>query len=102
MIGCDIKFVDKEKTPFGGLSLFFKMLEQIRFLEHLEKCGLPAQVSNRGYIIPIVLQNLTQICKIRLSKYVFLHIDAISLHCVYYHPAICCESIIGFAIPPTS
>ncbi len=23
----DIKYVDKEITPFGGLSLFFKMLE---------------------------------------------------------------------------
>ena len=40
MIDCDIKFVDKEITPFGGLSLFFKILMQIRFLEHLEKCDL--------------------------------------------------------------
>ena len=27
MRNCDIKFVNKEITPFGGLSLFFKMLE---------------------------------------------------------------------------
>ena len=40
--------MDKEIASFGGLSLFFKMLKQIRFLEHLEKCGLPAQGSNRG------------------------------------------------------
>ena len=25
MRNCDIKFVNKEITPFGGLSLFFKM-----------------------------------------------------------------------------
>ena len=30
MIDCDIKFVDKEITSFGGLSLFFKMLGKIR------------------------------------------------------------------------
>ncbi len=28
MRDCDIKFVNKEITPFGGLSLFFKMLEK--------------------------------------------------------------------------
>ena len=27
MRNCGIKFVNKEITPFGGLSLFFKMLE---------------------------------------------------------------------------
>lgn len=28
MRNCDIKFVNKEITPFGDLSLFFKMLEK--------------------------------------------------------------------------
>lgn len=27
MRNCDIKFVNKEITPFGGLSLFFKSLK---------------------------------------------------------------------------
>lgn len=45
----DIKFVNKEITPFGGLSLFLKMLEKCHFGEQLEKCGLPSQGSNRGY-----------------------------------------------------
>ncbi|GEM_PF-2232783 len=45
----DIKFVDKEITPFGGLSLFLKMLERCHFAEHLEMCGIPSQGSNRGY-----------------------------------------------------
>ena len=49
MRDCDIKFVNKEITPFGGLSLFFKMLEKCRFDEHLEQSGLPVQGSNRGY-----------------------------------------------------
>ena len=45
----DIKFVNKEITPFGGLSLCFKMLEKCHFAEHLEQIGIPIQGSNRGY-----------------------------------------------------
>lgn len=45
----DIKFVNKEITPFGGLSLFLKMLEKCHFDEHLASCSLPQQGSNRGY-----------------------------------------------------
>ena len=44
----DIKFVNKEITPFGGLSLFFKMLEKCGFEQELQACGLPEQGSNRG------------------------------------------------------
>ena len=40
---CDIKFVNKEITPFGGLSLFFKMLERCHFDEHLEQSSIPVQ-----------------------------------------------------------
>ena len=49
MIACDIKFVNKEITPFGGLSMFFKMLEKCRFDEHLQQSGIPVQGSNMGY-----------------------------------------------------
>lgn len=45
----DIKFVDKEITPFVGLSLFFKMLEKCHFGERLMQCDMPSQGSNRGY-----------------------------------------------------
>lgn len=49
MRDCEIKFVNKEITPYGGLSLFFKMLEKCHFAEHLEQSGIPVQGSNRGY-----------------------------------------------------
>ena len=45
----DIKFVNKDITPFGGLSLFFKMLEKCNFTEVLDNSGMPNQGSNRGY-----------------------------------------------------
>ena len=41
MRNCDIKFVNKEITPFGGLSLFFKMLEKCHFEEHVMQSGVP-------------------------------------------------------------
>lgn len=49
MRNCDIKFVNREITPFGGLSLFFKMLEKCHFEEHVMQSGVPLQGSNRGY-----------------------------------------------------
>lgn len=49
MLDYDIKFVNKEITPFGGLSLFLKMLERCHFEEALDGAGLPQQGSNRGY-----------------------------------------------------
>lgn len=43
MRNCDIKFVNKEITLFGGLSLFFKMLDKCRFNERLEQSDIPVQ-----------------------------------------------------------
>lgn len=45
----DIKFVNKEITPSGGLSLFFQMLEKCHFEEWLKRCGIPFQGLNRDY-----------------------------------------------------
>ena len=49
MRDCDIKLVNQEITPFGGLSLFLKMLEKCHFEEHIMQSGVPLQESNRGY-----------------------------------------------------
>ena len=45
----DIKFVNKEITPFGGLSLFLKMIEKCHFEDLLRRLDIPQQGSNRGY-----------------------------------------------------
>jgi len=45
----DVKFLNKDITPFDGLSLFLKLLDKCHFEEQLQKCGLPLQGSNRGY-----------------------------------------------------
>ena len=46
MRNCDIKFVNKEITPFGGLSLFFKMLDMLCKVVYLFK--VPTVVTNRS------------------------------------------------------
>ena len=45
----EIKFVNKEITPFGGLSLLFKMLEKCHFAEHLDKVAFRFRVPTGGY-----------------------------------------------------
>ena len=44
----EIKFVNKEITPFGGLSLLFKMLEKCHFAEHLDKVAFRFRVPGGG------------------------------------------------------
>lgn len=45
----DIRFTDNEISPWGGLSVMFKMLERCGMEQALSSCPLPAQGSNRGY-----------------------------------------------------
>jgi hypothetical protein len=44
-----LEFVDKDISPWGGVSLLFKMLSKSKFEEALVSFGMPAQGSNRGY-----------------------------------------------------
>ena len=44
-----IKFLDKEITLFGSLSLFFKMIEICNCDQVQRECGLPELGSNHGY-----------------------------------------------------
>lgn len=82
MRNCDIKFVNKEITPFVGLSLFFKMLEKCHFEEHVMQSGVPLQGSNRGYK-PIQLI-LGLFAGVWCSAICFAHLDV-----VRYDAALC-------------
>ena len=44
----DLRFTDNEVSPWGGLSVIFKMLERCGMEEALSSCPLPQQGSNRG------------------------------------------------------
>lgn len=44
-----IGFTDKEITPWGGISLMYKMLKKLSFDDVLSSLLLPKQGSNRGY-----------------------------------------------------
>ena len=45
----DLRFTDNEISPWGGLSVMFKMLERCGMDETISSCPLPLQGSNRGY-----------------------------------------------------
>lgn len=45
----DLRFTDNEISPWGGLSVLFKMLEKCGMKSVLADCPLPRQGSNRGY-----------------------------------------------------
>ena len=44
-----LRFTDNEISPWGGLTLLFKMLEKCNMKAALAACPLPQQGSNRGY-----------------------------------------------------
>ena len=44
-----LRFTDNEISPWGGLTLLFKMLERCDMKAALAACPLPKQGSNRGY-----------------------------------------------------
>ncbi len=44
-----IEYTDKELTPWGGMILMKKLIEQTGINAALKKVGLPVQRSNRGY-----------------------------------------------------
>ena len=57
-----LRFTDREITPWGGISLMQRMLEHVGLEAALRQCGLPLPGSNRGYSpIQLVTQFLLNI-----------------------------------------
>jgi len=49
MVNLPIEYSDKAVTPFGGMSLLKRFLDQTQIREYLNTANLPAPGSNRGY-----------------------------------------------------
>jgi hypothetical protein len=45
----ELRFSDREITPWGGMALMKRMLDHLDFQSALSRCGLPQPGSNRGY-----------------------------------------------------
>lgn len=45
----ELRFLDREITPWGGMALMKRMLDRLGFSNSLARCGLPRPGSNRGY-----------------------------------------------------
>ena len=48
-MGLELRFTDKEITPWGGMALMKRMLDQMGLSSALSDIGLPAPGSNRAY-----------------------------------------------------
>jgi hypothetical protein len=49
MVNLPIEYSDKPVTPFGGMSLLKRLVDQTGIKDYLRSLGLPAPGSNRGY-----------------------------------------------------
>ena len=49
MVNLPIEYSDKQVTPFGGMSLMKRFLDQTEIRDFLDKLDLPQPGSNRGY-----------------------------------------------------
>jgi len=58
----ELRFTDKEITPWGGLGVMKQMLDHMEFEEALADIGLPVQRSGRGYgPVKLVMQFILSI-----------------------------------------
>lgn len=49
MVNLPIEYTDKHVTPFGGMSLMKRFIDQIQIREKIKCLNLPEPGSNRGY-----------------------------------------------------
>ncbi len=49
MVNLPIEYSDKQVTPFGGMSLMKRFIDQIGIRDYLRSIDLPYPGSNRGY-----------------------------------------------------
>ena len=49
MVNLPIEYSDKQVTPFGGMSLMKRFVDQLGIREKLEELSLPLRGSNRSY-----------------------------------------------------
>lgn len=87
----EIQFTDEQITAFGGISLFYKMLDNCHFKEALSGLDLPAQGSNRGYSPLQLIYGL--FTGVWCGASCFNHLDIIR-----YDPTIC--SLMGWKRAP--
>ncbi|MBQ0739824.1 hypothetical protein J9332_36590, partial [Aquimarina celericrescens] len=49
MVNLPIEYSDKQVTPFGGMSLMKRFIDQTGIREYMSELDLPEPGSNRGY-----------------------------------------------------
>ena len=69
-----VEYSDKPVTPFGGLELMKRFVDQIKIREHLDTLDLPSKGSNRSYDSKDVVESFWLNIWAGASKYVHCNI----------------------------
>ena len=70
MVNLPIEYSDKQVTPYGGMSLMKRFIDQTGIREHLKSLDLPHPGSNRGYAPEHIVESFWLSIWTRASRYV--------------------------------
>ncbi|MFM8739887.1 MAG: hypothetical protein ACKOC0_06745, partial [Cytophagales bacterium] len=92
MVNLPIEYSDKQVTPFGGMSLMKRFLDQTNIREQLEALNLPQPGSNRGYAPTHVIESFWLSIWTGASRYI---------HCDWLRGDSVLRSIFGWDEMPS-
>ncbi len=92
MVNLPIEYSDKQVTPFGGMSLMKRFLDQTNIREQLETLNLPQPGSNRGYAPTHVIESFWLSIWTGASRYI---------HCDWLRSDSVLRSIFGWDEMPS-
>ena len=92
MVNLPIEYSDKPVTPFGGMSLMKRFLDQTKIREQLDGLNLPEPGSNRGYDAKHVIESFWLSIWTGASRYI---------HCDWLRNDSVLQSIFGWRETPS-
>lgn len=92
MVNLPIEYSDKPVTPFGGMSLMKRFLDQTKIREQLDSLNLPQPGSNRGYDPKHVIESFWLSIWTGASRYI---------HCDWLRSDSVLQSIFGWNKTPS-
>lgn len=92
MVNLPIEYSDKQVTPFGGMSLMKRFIDQTGIREELSKLNLPYPKSNRGYDPGQIIESFWLSIWTGASRYI---------HCDWLRYDLTLQSIFGWTQMPS-
>lgn len=92
MVNLPISYSDKQVTPFGGMSLMKRFIDQTGIRDYLEELELPIPMSNAGYDPKIMVESFWLSIWTGASRYI---------HCDWLRYDTTLQGIFGFSRMPS-